>query len=67
MAMWNLNKLAPRVLIASWAPPHVPGPGHVNPRANLEAWRRLEEAPGGREKAEFWWKSLCEKDVFDVS
>ncbi|CAL1134357.1 unnamed protein product, partial [Cladocopium goreaui] len=46
MALWNLKRLAPRVLIASWAPPHVPGPGHVNPRENAEAWRRLEEATG---------------------
>ena len=45
MALWNLKRLAPRVLVASWAPPHVPGPGHVNPRENAEAWRSLEEVP----------------------
>jgi hypothetical protein len=53
MALWNLKRLAPRVLIASWAPPHVPGPGHVNPRENAEAWRRLEEVLLG-EMAGFW-------------
>lgn len=47
MSLENLGRLAPRVLVASWAPPHVPGPGHVNQRETLEAWQRVEEARWG--------------------
>eukprot|EP00434_Breviolum_minutum_P020937 symbB.v1.2.018472.t1/scaffold1476.1/size116376/1 len=46
ISLENLGRLAPRVLVASWAPPHVPGPGHVNQRETLEAWQRVEEVTG---------------------
>ncbi|CAK9082679.1 unnamed protein product [Durusdinium trenchii] len=46
VALKNLGRLAGRALVLSWAPPHIPGPGHINQRPTLDAWARVEEVTG---------------------
>ncbi|CAE7303364.1 GSP1 [Symbiodinium natans] len=41
-ALMNLGLHTKRALVLSWAPPWVPGPGHINQRPPAEAWDLVE-------------------------
>eukprot|EP00439_Symbiodinium_sp_Y106_P073657 s1439_g13.t3 len=45
-ALSNLGLHTKRALVLSWAPPWVPGPGHINQRPPEEAWAEVEKQTG---------------------
>ncbi|CAE7610141.1 GSP1 [Symbiodinium microadriaticum] len=45
-ALSNLGLHTKRALVLSWAPPWVPGPGHINQRPPEEAWAVVERQTG---------------------
>eukprot|EP00931_Biecheleriopsis_adriatica_P107807 TRINITY_DN82138_c0_g1_i1.p1 TRINITY_DN82138_c0_g1~~TRINITY_DN82138_c0_g1_i1.p1 ORF type:complete len:510 (-),score=111.94 TRINITY_DN82138_c0_g1_i1:114-1643(-) len=46
LALRNLGYHTRRTLVASWAPPWIPGPGHINQRTPTEGWTVIEETTG---------------------